>query len=81
MGVVVGGDIREILTVAIQRLYMGTRVHWIVVTEYKGDLKGERGVWAVGAELGRYMVVLLTTNDHGIHGVPPRHFASIMQDL
>ena len=31
--------------------------------------------------LKRYRVVLLTTNDHGIHGVPPQHIASIMQDL
>ena len=50
-------------------------------TGYTGDLKGEREVRAVGVGLGRYKAVLLTTNDHGIHGVPPHHFVSIMQDL
>ena len=75
------GDTREVLTVAIQPLCGGTRVHWIVFTEHKGDLRGERGVRVVGVELGRYKAVLLTTDDHGIHGVPPQHFASIMQDV
>ena len=73
-------DIREVLIVAIQRLCGGTRVHWIVFTEHMGDHRGERGIRVVGVELGRYRAVLLTTDDHGVHDVPPQRFASIMQD-
>ena len=68
------GGIQQILTVAIQRLCMGTRVHWKVFTGYIGDLKGERGIRAVGLELGRYMAVLVTSDDQGIHDVPPPTF-------
>ena len=46
-----------------------------------GRPQGGKGNKGGGVGLKRYRVVLLTTNDHGIHGVLPQHIASIMQDL
>ena len=74
------GDLREALTQAAKHLYQGVGINWILFVPRGTTAKGVGGIKVQHAGLGKYGVVLLTSSDQGIHGVPPPHFARIMQD-
>ena len=74
------GDLREALTQAVTRLYRGLGVNWILFVPGRATAKDVGGIRVEHVGLGRYGVALLTSGDQGIHGVPPSHFARIMQD-